>query len=85
MPYILFGVLFWLYYTDPVREFRLFDEDDSEGATVVTTDDEGIGSAAIDLGSLSKTPSPGSTLSVMAQWIGPTRELIEEDLEIKCV
>lgn len=68
---------------DPAWDFVLDDTDDKEDVAVIVTDDAGMGSAAIDLGSLERPPSPGSTLNVVAQWIGPTRELIVERLEIK--
>lgn len=57
-----------------------------EGESTILTDDAGEAEASIDLSSNAldaPSPTPGSTLVVDIQWIGPTRELIEETSRIR--
>lgn len=64
----------------------LDDEVSGEGLSgeiVVETENGGKGKAQINLGSFSPIPSPQSTLNINAKWIGPTRELIEEDTSVR--
>lgn len=53
------------------------------GEIVVKTKKGGKGKAQIHLGSYSPIPSPQSTLNINAKWIGPTRELIEEETSVR--
>ncbi|GMH45788.1 hypothetical protein BSKO_13751 [Bryopsis sp. KO-2023] len=57
------------------------------GQEIVTTDEFGRGSATIDLkesrSSFSEKPDIGASISLVATWIGPTREKLESTHDIK--
>ena len=56
-----------------------------DGQQDVTTDDSGEALAVIDLGALKEAPTLGLTLKIDVQWVGPTRELIEESASVEWV
>lgn len=58
-------------------------EERFDGQQDITTDDSGKAFAVIDLNALKEAPTLGSTLRIDVQWVGPTRELIEESASVE--
>ncbi|GMH39924.1 hypothetical protein BSKO_07828 [Bryopsis sp. KO-2023] len=66
-----------------VSDFTREEEDEElEGTTTIKTDSDGTGTAVIDLSVFKKPPSVGSILDATIEWVGPTRELITEEVSI---
>ncbi|CAD7705214.1 unnamed protein product, partial [Ostreobium quekettii] len=49
----------------------------------ITTNSTGVATVVINLANLAETPSLRSSLAIDVQWVGPTRELIEESSSVK--
>eukprot|EP00210_Caulerpa_lentillifera_P009052 g8639.t1 len=75
--------------SDVTVEWRISDPDrDSEaepleGELVITTDDDGNGTAIIELSQFEVPPSLGTTAVLEFQLVGPTSELIEDSARVR--
>ena len=59
------------------------DEELLEGELTITTDDNGNGTAIIDLSEWEMPPTIGTTVSLDFQLVGPTSELIEDSATVR--
>lgn len=61
-------------------------DEELKGESAITTDETGKAETSVDLSTNAldaPSPSAGSTLIIEIEWIGPTRELIEETASVR--
>ncbi len=59
------------------------EEEPAEGELTITTDDNGNGTAVIDLSQIEPLPNVGSRVSIDFQLVGPTSELLEQSASVR--